>query len=291
MDADATGHILVNDGRTDWPVVVSVPHAGRAYGPEVLEALAVAPDHLLRLEDRYADLIARGAAGIGVPVLTAIAPRAYIDLNRAEGEIDVGMVDGLDARRLPAPTAKQRGGLGLIPRRLAGAGELWKRKLSRVEVEGRIAQGHRPYHATLARLLDTRRRRHGEAVLLDLHSMPPVGRDSLGRGETAPRIVIGNLFGRSASDHVAALAMRVAQRHGLTAALNVPYSGGHILRRHGAPQHGVQALQIEIDRSLYLDSSLAEPTEGVEQVSRFFADLARTLAEDLANRQLPQAAE
>jgi len=266
------------------PVIVSVPHAGRDYAPEHLARLRPPPERLRALEDRLVDQL---ALGLEVPALIARTPRAWIDLNRHEAEIDPGLVEHMVASRLML-TPKVRSGLGLIPRRLAGVGELWRSRLSRADVENRIAAVHRPYHAELERLLDASLNQHGVAVLLDLHSMPPLERVH----QEPVRVVIGDRYGQSAAPWATASLAATCARFGLTVAENTPYAGGHIADRHGAPRNGVHAVQLEIDRSLYLDHSLEQiaPAKLVRAqafVRATVADLTRA-AFDSA---LPLAAE
>jgi N-formylglutamate amidohydrolase len=149
---------------------------------------------------------------------------------------------------------------------------------------------HRPYHAMLAALLEAARRRHGIALLLDIHSMPPLSQAP--GGTPPPRIVIGDRFGRSAADRLTDLCADFIRRRALPVAMNSPYAGNHILERHGRPLRGVHAIQIEIDRTLYLDSDLMEPGEGLPAMQRLLTDLAATLTQELGGeRGLALAAE
>lgn len=261
------------------PVVVSVPHAGRHYPPELIERLRVPFRHLLPLEDRYVDTLALAAHG-GETLLIARRPRAWIDLNRGEHERDPRVDDGASARLVPLQSSKVRGGLGLIPRRAAGASEIWARRWSADAVVARIVGDHRPYHAALAQALSDARARFGVAVLLDLHSMPPLG------GARPARLVIGDRFGRSAASRFVGRIEGCARRADFTVALNTPYAGGHILERHAAPGKGIHAIQLEIDRSLYLDAQLSEPGKGFDAV----AALLREVLDALADEACPLAA-
>ncbi len=269
------------------PVVLSVPHAGRAFPPTLETPSRVDLDQLISLEDRYADLLVNDAAQSGFSGLVARTPRAIIDLNRAEQDLDPGMVTPAPVRPLPL-SAKARGGLGLVPRRTAALGEIWTRKFSAAEIEQRLADHHRPYHETLAALLAEAKARHGAALLLDIHSMPPLADTAEGK---APDLVIGDRFGRSAdprlSDHVRAFA----QDWGLRTARNAPYAGGHILDRHGAPHRQIHALQIEFDRRLYLEPNLVAPAERASELARFLTALAQSLADELSGASALLAAE
>jgi N-formylglutamate amidohydrolase len=268
-------------------VILSVPHAGRSY-PKEIDKLSCHPVRdLMPLEDRYADLLVGQAVAAGHSALAALTPRSWIDLNRGEQDLDPLMFDHRPA--LPAPVSlKARGGLGLIPRRTPSLGELWRRPISEDDLTQRITDHHRPYHAALSALIDATYARFGAVILLDVHSMPPLPRDD----DTSPaRIVLGDRFGRSASHWASDRTREVIRDHGIKIASNTPYAGGHILERYGQPHRGVHALQIEIDRSLYLDAALDEPGSGLAAAQALIAEIARELAYDLDRRALPIAAE
>ncbi len=256
------------------PLVFAVPHAGRDYGEALLARARVTPGTLARLEDRLADLLVHDLIARGQCVVIARRPRAMIDLNRDEREIDPQSIADLPRGVRPHSSAKVRGGLGLIPDRLAYAGALWRHPLPYGELVRRIEQVHRPYHAALADALDGARARHGAALLVDIHSMPPIHPAASAAGPP-PRIVVGDRFGRSAAGRLTDLAADIARSHGLEVAVNTPYSGNHILERHGAPERGVHAIQLEIDRSLYLGPDLMAPGTNLPAVRRLLGEMAQ----------------
>jgi N-formylglutamate amidohydrolase len=260
------------------PVLVAVPHAGRDYPDEILQNLRVAPDVLERLEDRHADMLLPDLVQLGCPTLVAHAARAWIDLNRSPSEVDPQMVADAPRTAFAQPSAKVRGGLGLVPRRLADHGELWRRPFAQSAIAARITRLHEPYHRTLSQALAALKARFGCALLIDLHSMPPLRPEG---SAPPPQIVLGDRFGRSAGGALCDLAMRTMARTGYDVALNHPYAGGYVLDRHGRPARGIHALQVEIDRSLYLGSDLKSPGSGLGDVRAALAALVRTLAEDL----------
>lgn len=273
------------DRDTGGPVVLSVPHGGRDYHPEHRAQLRPPVEKLAALEDRLIDQLATRA---GAPTLIARLPRAWIDLNRHEAEIDPGLVEGAVASRLIL-SPKVRSGLGLIPRRLAGVGEIWRGRLALADVEARVAHVHRPYHTALAELLSNATAMHGIAVLVDLHSMPPLARKS---GESVPQVVIGNRFGHSAAAWVTAQIASTCARFGLGWRENSPYAGGHIVERHGAPAKGMHAVQLELDRSLYLDQPLEQcDPAGLAFCQSFVRELIADLRGAALDRAMPLAAE
>ncbi|MEH3041644.1 MAG: N-formylglutamate amidohydrolase [Sphingomonas paucimobilis] len=240
------------------PVVVSVPHAGRDYPAEMQALLTVPVSRLTALEDRYVDAVASQARGQEV-MLVARRARGWIDLNRSPVRDRDPQVDaGADPRSFAAQASdKVRSGIGLIPRRAGGAENMWRRKLSNAEVAARIAQDHAPYHAALDAALAAAHARFGVALLLDLHSMPPLP------GVLPAQVVLGNRHGHSGAALFTDVAAGVARAAGLRVAINHPYAGGYVLASHARPRAGIHALQLEIDRSLYLDELFDRPGDGL----------------------------
>lgn len=253
------------------PVVVSVPHAGRDYPADIGDALAVPLATTIGLEDRHADALVDGLAADGHYIVIARTPRLLIDLNRAEDDLDPDMaVPGA------AITSRARAGLGLVPTRLGNKPALWRVPPDGAAVEERLARSYRPYHAALAHALARTRRRWGYAVLIDLHSMPPL------IGPQAAQIVLGDRGGTTAADAVAVAAQAAARNAGFRTARNTPYAGGRIVERHGRLGEHIHALQIEVDRRCYLDRAQLRPTSARHRVAAMLADAARRMIDALA---------
>lgn len=266
------------------PVVLAVPHAGRIYPPSLLARMREPETVALRLEDRYVDRLAEAvAAATGAALLVARAPRAMIDLNRAADDVDWSMFSGGGARRPIADrtrTARRaHSGLGLIPRRLPAIGELWRQPHAPEELAERIALVHHPYHDQLARALAEVRSRWGAALLLDLHSMPPLPPEG---GRAGAAFVLGDRFGVSCQGRLVAASFAALSGAGHTVAYNRPYAGGYVLERHAAPRDGVHAIQLEIDRASYLDPPLTEIGQGFEGVVHALVGLVARLAREVA---------
>ncbi len=277
------------------PVLIAVPHAGRAYPGTLLERMRNPGFAALRLEDRYVDRLAELVAReTGASLLVAHAPRAMIDLNRATDDVDWDMF----ARGRPdslgsyTPGMRVRSGLGLIPRRLPGLGELWKRRHDEEDLAARIDSIHAPYHACLAETLAGLRGRWGAALLIDLHSMPPLGFKG---GQPAPEFVLGDRFGAACHGALVGSCFGYFAEMRRGAAHNRPYAGGYVLERHARPDEGLHALQLEIDRSSYLDTRLVEPGQGFAAMAGLLAGLVRRLAAEVADlgrlNAWPSAAE
>ena len=281
--------IAVNRPAANGPVVVSIPHAGRIYPPEILAAARVGRPDLERLEDSWCDLIAGRAADAGATVVEAMWARAVADLNRGEGQMAPGEVAMPLRSQFSAPGRKERAGLGVVPTRLADCGPLWKRPIDHAALHWRLESFHRPYHAALASELAAARRRFGHAILIDLHSMPPIPPGQPGHGS---RIVVGDHFGATADEWLVDRVMALAEGLGAAVSRNQPYAGGHIVHAHGRPAQAVHAVQIEIDRSLYLTQDRLPDTAAVTRLMCWFAKLVRELGQARPESEIfPQAAE
>lgn len=279
---------LVMPDHSPMPVLIAVPHAGRTYPSHLLRMVRRADYALPRLEDRYVDRIALEIArNTGVALLLAHAPRAMLDLNRATDDVDWDMIEGdaPGATRHSLANRRARSGLGLVPRRLPGLGEIWNARLPLTELQRRIAQVHAPYHRALAGSLEQIRNKWGMALLIDLHSMPPLRKTH--RDDTTAQFVIGDRFGAAADDRIVAAALAMLGDSGARVAHNRPYAGGYVLDRHAAPGRGIHALQLEICRSLYLDREFDQPkpseSEPVAALIAMLTRLVRRIGAEVAN--------
>ena len=261
------------------PILLSVPHSGRDYDPDLVAQTRLGQASLHRLEDPCVDRLVAGCIDRGVEAVVAHAPRALIDVNRSLDELAPTAIAG---RRGVAPTPRARAGLGVIPTRLGGIGELWRSPISEVEFDRRAALVHRPFHDAIASNLASKSETWSDVLLLDCHSMPPV--------PGAADIVLGDRHGTSAAPWLVDAAEAIARRRGFTVARNLPYAGGHVVERHGDPQFGVHALQVEVDRSTYCQRDLRTPGAGFDRVALLFEALCSELGAALAQR-LDDAAE
>ena len=266
--------------RGSLSVLLSVPHSGRDYDDSVLANAARGRWALESLEDPLVDRLVWRAVASGVGAVIQNVPRAVIDCNRDEEEVDPSAIRGIG---LSAIGPRARHGLGIIPSRTQRHGSLWRRPIDRDEFRRRVEQVHAPYHRALADGLDRLRTIHGEALLLDCHSMPP-------RRGTAD-IVIGDRHGTSAAAWLSAEAAAVARSAGFRVALNDPYAGGAIVARFGQPDRGIHALQLEVCRSAYLERDGRTPGPGFDRVTMLIERLAQRLGKALLDRGLRDAAE
>jgi N-formylglutamate amidohydrolase len=269
----------IHPPRGDIPVLLSVPHAGRDYPDWLVELCGKGKAALRALEDPLVDRLIWRALGHGVGAVIAQAPRAAVDCNRAEDEVDPGMVRGHGRSRM---SPRARGGLGIVPSRTAAHGHLWRRSISSAELEQRLADAYRPYHVAIEEQLGLLQDRFGCALLLDCHSMPAAN--------GVKPVVVGDRFGRSAAPWLTAAALEIASVAGFCAAANDPFAGGHVLDRHGSPHKGVHALQIEVDRAAYLTPAGA-PNAGFDRVAALIEALTVGLGRVLLDHRLAAAAE
>ena len=272
---------IIHEARGPLPVLLSVPHSGRDYPEWLVDSASGGQAALATLEDPLVDRLVWRALQRGCGAVIARAPRAAVDCNRAEDDIDPSVIDGGRRGRV---TARARGGLGIVPSRTQAHGFLWRRPITPGQLDERLDQAHRPYHHAIEDQLRLIVDRFGCALLIDCHSMPPPP------GGTPP-IVIGDGRGRTADGWVSREAVEIARRCGFEACLNEPFAGGHVIDRHAWPARGVHALQLEIDRRCYLDGGLREPGPGFDRAAAFIDTLAVELGEALLGRTFATAAE
>lgn len=248
------------------PIVFASPHSGREYFPHFVEQSVLDLPYLRSSEDAFVDHIFDFATHLGAPFLCARAPRAYVDLNRSRQELDPAMIEGLIRS---VQNSRVASGLGVIPRVVAHGRNIIKGKLTADEAEARLAAYWDPYHACLQEILDRTREQFGIAVLLDCHSMP---RDALlqtKRPESQiPQIVLGDRFGASANLEIVDSLHSCLQRQGFRVARNAPFSGVYIAQHYGRPSLNQHVVQIEIDRTLYMDEGSLKAHEGMEDLCR-----------------------
>ena len=274
------------------PVIVSSPHSGRFYPPEFLAASRLDALAIRRSEDFLVDELFAGAPAQGCCLIAANYPRAYLDLNREPYELDPQMFrDPLPAH---ANTRSQRvtAGLGAIPRVVREGAEIYREKLSFAEAERRLRSIHAPYHAALQALIETTLARFGCAILLDAHSMPScAGAEDRDFGLPRADVVLGDRFGASCAGAVTRAAERSFAGLGFRTQRNHPYAGGYSTEIYGRPRAGVHALQVEINRALYMDEERIARGPGFSRLKNDLRSLLMTLgALDLASLRPPRAA-
>lgn len=248
------------------PVVVASPHSGRHYPAAFLQASILDERTIRSSEDAYMDEVVGAAPALGAPLIAAEYPRAWLDLNRSPDELDPAVIEGV-GRVMQTPRISS--GLGVIPRVVANGRAIYRGKITRAEAEARIAQVWQPYHAALDGLMRAAQAGFGEAVLLDFHSMPHEALDTVARpGQPRPEVVLGDRFGASAAGEVLDALEDGFLSQGLSVIRNAPFAGAFVTQQYGRPSRGWHAVQVEIDRSLYMDERLLRPSADFDAVRR-----------------------
>ncbi|PTS89842.1 MULTISPECIES: N-formylglutamate amidohydrolase [unclassified Caulobacter] len=261
------------------PLVFASPHSGRIYPEDMMAAARLDTESLRTSEDAFVDDIIAGAPALGVAVIRARLARAYVDLNREPWELDPGMFEDELPAFAKSHSARVAAGLGTIARVASEGRPIYARKLTFAEAKARIDLTHRPYHDALDRLLGAARATHGLAILVDWHSMPAAAaRGQRARGGGACDIVLGDRFGAACSPRLTGLVERELEAMGYRVARNSPYAGGYTTEHYGRPSRRTHALQIEINRALYMDEVTREPTEGLGRLAADAERLTRALA-------------
>lgn len=281
-------YVLSRPGRLASPVVFASPHSGRAYPRDLMRASVLNRRDIRSSEDAFVDRLFEAAPTFGAPFIAATVPRAYVDLNRGPEELDPALIRDV-ARRGTNPRVAS--GLGVIPRVVAGGQTIYRGKLPLEEAQRRIAAHWRPYHDCLQSLLGEAKAQFGQAVLVDCHSMPHEALDGMARvGGARPEVVIGDRFGASASGLVVDRIEAAFAAAGLTVTRNAPFAGAYIAQHYGRPSRRQHAVQVEIDRALYMNETTIEPNENFLPLRRLLRGVIAEIAA-IGAEELPLAAE
>lgn len=272
------------------PFVFCSPHSGRIYPSLFLSQSRLDPTTLRKSEDSFVDELFSHVAGLGAPLIAARFPRAYVDVNREPYELD----PELFAERLPdfanRQSARVIGGLGTIARVVADGEEIYRDRPTLAAAFERIDQLYKPFHSALAALIETTRARYGYAVLVDCHSMPSASAQH--SSGTRPDFVIGDRYGGSCSARLTRLVKDTLSGLGYEVHINRPYAGGYITEHYGRPARAIHAIQLEINRALYMDEATLTHKPSFVDMQRVLAHLsARLFAEVPALIERRAAAE
>jgi N-formylglutamate amidohydrolase len=267
------------------PLVIASPHSGSRYPADFVAASRLDPLTLRRSEDAFVDEIFAAAPLLGAPLLAARFPRAYLDVNREAYELDPAMFADTLPDYVNARSPRVRMGLGTIARIVASGEEIYGRKLCFAEAEARIETLYRPYHAALHRLVEETAADFGFCLVVDCHSMPSGSQDAVGRAPVD--IVLGDCHGAACAPQIVETARRYLTRRGFAVALNAPYAGGFTTGHYGRPRQRRHALQIEINRAIYMDERSYCRRPAFDQLSDDMAGLIARLGE-VAQESLAQ---
>ncbi len=273
------------------PVVFNSPHSGRYYPESFLKRSRLDPVTIRRSEDMMVDELFRPVVDCGAPLIRAVYPRAYVDVNREPFELDPKMFSGSLPPFANSQSLRVAGGLGTIPKVVCDSATIYPAPWPVDHALRRINAIYRPYHDALRRLLAQTHVAFGSAFLIDCHSMPSTLRR--GEGRLRPDFVLGDRFATSCTPALVERATRCLRSLGYTVCRNKPYAGGFITEHYGRPQHGLHALQIEVNRALYMDETKLQLRDGFGNLQTDLTTLAASmidLAAELAS-QTRDAAE
>ena len=260
---DIRQHTIVEPSTLTSGVVFALPHSGRDYGVSFLNQSILDKISIRSSEDAFLDQLIDGIEKYGAPKIIANAPRAFIDLNRSTDELDPALISGIK-NNIRSPRISS--GLGVIPRVVSHGKEIYRGKLSLEQAKSRIECYWKPYHKDLSNLLKRAQSIYGQSLLIDMHSMPHEAVSTQSSFIKAPEIVVGDRFGMSSDPEFTNLIVSILKQHGFRVAKNTPFAGAFITKHHGKIKDRTHAIQLEIDRSLYMDEELILPNSGFEKL-------------------------
>ncbi len=269
-------------------VVFASPHSGRNYPWSFLRK-SVLDAHVIRSsEDAFVDLLFADAPDFGAPLLCAQIPRAFVDLNRDSDELDPALIEGV---RRTAHNPRVASGLGVIPRVVSNGRAIYRGKISKLDAEMRLRNHWQPYHDVLENLLAQSQTLFGEAILVDCHSMPHEAIESASRlGQPKAEIVLGDQFGGAAGGDVMDAIEAAFVSAGLKVARNAPFAGAFITQHYGKPARRQHVVQIEIDRSLYMNEQRIRPNKNFQSFQKMICSIAQDISQ-IGSVKIPLAAE
>lgn len=270
-------------------VVFASPHSGAVYTDSFLRQSILDETLIRSSEDAFVDRLFASATDAGAPLLKAHAPRAYVDLNRGPDELDPGVVAGV---RAVVHNPRISSGLGVIPRVVANGRAIYRGKIDKAEAKSRIADVWHPYHTALQDLLNQSKSTFGEAILIDCHSMPREAIEATtASSKRRPAVVLGDRFGAACDPEIVDRVEAAFGQTGLRVSRNAPFAGAYVTQHYGRPSRRQHCIQVEIDRSLYMDEAAVRPHEGFADFCELLAGVVAEIAEIGRSASMTLAAE
>lgn len=286
--AQAPFTILAPKQRTS-PLIFNSPHSGTAYPADLIASTRLDPVALRRSEDSFVDMLFNDAPQYGAPLLKALFPRAYLDVNREAFELDPVMFEDALPEHVNTRSLRVAAGFGTIARVVADGMAIYREKLPFSEAERRVSALYHPYHNALSDLLSSSIQLFGCAVLIDCHSMPSLGAPQIAADRRSADIILGDRYGTSCAPLISHTIEEVLRNQGYQVVRNSPYAGGYITDCYGRPGQGQHAVQIEINRALYMDEKLVAPSDGFSRVKDHMSALIAALSQRLTPELLMTA--
>ncbi len=257
-------------------IVVASPHSGRNYLSSVKEQSILDPITLRSSEDAFVDELMDFAPALGIPLICSEIPRAFVDLNRARDELDPAIIEGIKPNR---QNPRVISGLGVIPRVVANGKEIYSGKLSKEAAIERLENFWDPYHSKLAELLDRARQQFGYSILIDTHSMPHEAILNASSSFRTSQIVLGDRYGATCAPEIINDLIKLISKNGLRASRNIPFSGAYIVQKYGSPGLNRHAIQLEIDRSIYMDERKIQKLEKFHKLKNKLQNIMRDFSQ------------
>lgn len=280
LNAFGEGHEVVHPSKWRAGFVFASPHSGAIYPPSLLERSDLSAHQLRRNEDIFIDHLFGSAVAAGAPLIRALFPRVIVDVNRAESELPPQWAPLIDGPEYQQPTPRAAAGLGVVPTYLSESLPIYSRLPDIKDVSNRITRLYHPYHKALTELLETSVNRFGRALLVDCHSMPGFAP----MGSRRPDIILGDRFGTSCHPDTLGLLRELFTDAGYSVGINYPYAGGYTTSHYGKPDAGIEAIQIEVNRDLYVNPVTLSPKSGYVQL----AEDLQSITQDIVASALPQ---
>ena len=269
-------------------VVFASPHSGRDYPWNFVRRSVLDEKTLRSSEDAFVDQLFASAPLSGAPLLAATAPRAWIDVNRSADELDPSLIEGV---KKSAHNPRVSSGLGVVPRVVANGRTIYNGKISLREAQNRIEGFWKPWHDAIDQLLRDSLVMFGEAILIDCHSMPHEAIESIGHPHgRRPDIVLGDRFGAAASGDIVDHIEAAFESAGLRVARNAPFAGAYVTQHYGRPGRGQHAVQIEIDRALYMNEQAIRPNNNFDEFKSLIDGIVASVT-DIGRADVALAAE
>ena len=257
-------------------IVIASPHSGRNYLSSVKEQSILDPVTLRSSEDAFVDELMDFAPALGIPLICSEIPRAFVDLNRGRDELDPAIIEGIKPNR---QNPRVISGLGVIPRVVANGKEIYSGKLSKEAAIERLENFWDPYHSKLAELLDRARQQFGYSILIDTHSMPHEAILNASSSFRTSQIVLGDRYGATCAPEIINDLIKLISKNGLRASRNIPFSGAYIVQKYGSPGLNRHAIQLEIDRSIYMDERKIQKLEKFHKLKNKLQNIMRDFSQ------------
>ena len=257
-------------------IVIASPHSGRNYLSSVKEQSILDPITLRSSEDAFVDELMDFAPALGIPLICSEIPRAFVDLNRGRDELDPAIIEGIKPNR---QNPRVISGLGVIPRVVANGKEIYSGKLSKEAAIERLENFWDPYHSKLAELLDRARQQFGYSILIDTHSMPHEAILNASSSFRTSQIVLGDRYGATCAPEIINDLIKLISKNGLRASRNIPFSGAYIVQKYGSPGLNRHAIQLEIDRSIYMDERKIQKLEKFHKLKNKLQNIMRDFSQ------------